>query len=82
MHAYDRPGTYTAGLKVTDREGLSDTDQVTVTVLGSDLRITSITASSPNPKEGDRVTLTATVANSGAANAAASKTRSRSTARR
>ena len=74
MHVYDRPGVYTAGLKVTDREGLSDTDQVTVTVRGADLRITSITTSSPNPKEGDRVTLTATVGNSGAADAAASKT--------
>jgi hypothetical protein len=36
-HTYTRAGTYTATVKVTDPGGLTDTDSVTITVMGSGL---------------------------------------------
>ena len=71
VHIYKTPGKYTATLKVTDAGGLSSTDNVTVTVRGSDLRVSNITSA----QNGGQITLTATVTNFGPGKAAATKTR-------
>ena len=73
VHTYTAPGVYTVTLKVTDAAGLTDTDTVTVTVKGSDLAVSGLTTGA-GPRQGDRVTVTATVVNAGAAPAPASKT--------
>jgi immune inhibitor A len=73
-HAYARPGSYTATLTVSDGGGLSDTDSVTVTVRGSDLQVTGLSASNTKAKSGDKVSLSATVANTGTGAAPASQT--------
>ena len=62
--------TYTA----SDGRGGSDTATVAITVRAPDLQVTNVVASNAKPKEGDRVTITATVSNPGTAPAAASKT--------
>ena len=74
-HAYSSPGTYQAKLRVTDAGGLSDDDTVTITVLArADLQVTGLTASNQNPRQGEKVVFTATVANTGGAAAGASQT--------
>jgi hypothetical protein len=62
--------TYT----VSDGRGGSDTATVAVTVQAPDLQVANVVASSAKPKEGDRVTVTATISNNGTAPAGASKT--------
>ena len=79
VQTYTAPGVYMVGLKVKDAQGLSDTDTVTVTVTPpapSDLRVTAISATTASGKgrEGEKATLKATVRNSGAGAAPASKT--------
>jgi immune inhibitor A len=73
-HTYARPGSYTATLTVTDSGGLSATDSVTVTVRGSDLQVTALSASNAKAKSGEKVTLTATVSNTGSGAAPVSRT--------
>ena len=73
-HAYAAKGTYEATLTVTDTGGLSDTDTVSVTVLGPDLQVTDVTAPAGKLKGGRPVTVTATVSNAGPGSSKASKT--------
>ena len=73
-HAYGAKGTYEAKLTATDTGGLSDTDTVTVTVLGPDLQVTDVTAPSGKLKGGRPVTVTATVRNAGPGSSPASTT--------
>jgi immune inhibitor A len=73
-HAYAAKGTYEATLTVTDSAGLSDTDTVSITVSGPDLQVTDVSASQNKAREGQKVTLTATVRNAGPGKAPASKT--------
>jgi hypothetical protein len=78
VQTYNAPGVYIVGLKVTDAQGLSDTDTVSVTVVGvtPDLRVTALSATTASGKgrEGEKATLKATVRNSGNGAAPASKT--------
>jgi hypothetical protein len=65
-----------ATLTVTDAGGLTAEDTVTITVLARpDLQVTSLVASNSQAKQGQKVTFTATVANTGGSSAAASQTR-------
>lgn len=73
-HAYAAKGTYSATLKVTDAQGLSGTTTFPVTVLGPDLQVTNISAPAGRIREGNTVTVTATILNTGPGNAPASKT--------
>ena len=74
VHAYSQPGTYHAVLEVADSSGLTSRDTVAVTITAPDLKVTSASSSTSSAKQGDRVTLTASVTNSGSAGAPASKT--------
>jgi PKD repeat protein len=76
IHTYSTPGTYQVGLKVTDAGGLSDTDTVTVTVTGGiDLTVSAMSAGgTKGVREGEKVTVKATVTNAGTVAAPASKT--------
>jgi immune inhibitor A len=73
-HAYAAKGTYEATLTVTDTGGLSDTDTVSITVLGPDLQVTDVTAPSGKLKGGRPVMVTATVRNAGPGKSLASMT--------
>jgi immune inhibitor A len=73
-HAYAAKGTYEATLTVSDSGGLSDTDTVSVTVLGPDLQVTDVTAPAGKLKGGRPVTVTATIRNAGPGRSLASKT--------
>ncbi|MDQ3778508.1 MAG: immune inhibitor A, partial [Actinomycetota bacterium] len=73
-HAYAAKGTYEATLTVTDSGGLSDTAHVTITVLGPDLQVTNVSTGQNKAREGQKVTVTATVHNAGPGAAPASKT--------
>ncbi|MEK6274919.1 MAG: PKD domain-containing protein [Actinomycetota bacterium] len=76
-HTYTAGGTYNARLEVTDTNGtgLSDTDTIAVAVISrADLQVTSLVASNSNARQGEKVTFTATVANSGGSTAAPSQT--------
>jgi PKD repeat protein len=73
-HSYAAKGVYTATLEVTDADGLADTDTVEITVLGPDLQITNAGASNSKARQGDKVTLTATVYNDGPGKSPATKT--------
>lgn len=76
-HEYDAAGDYTATLTVTDAEGLTATNTVTVAVTepagAADLVVASITTTEntgtggngKKPKEGDKVVIRATIANEG-----------------
>ncbi len=64
-HAYAAKGTYDATLTVTDSQGLSGTDTVTVTVLGPDLQVTNVSAPAGKLKGGTPVAVTATILNAG-----------------
>ena len=76
VHTYTTPGIYQAALKVTDAGGLTDTDTVTVTVTGGiDLTVTAMSGGgTKGVREGEKVTVRATVTNSGSLAAPASKT--------
>jgi immune inhibitor A len=75
-HSYSTAGTKVATLRVTDAGGLTAEDTVTITVLAQpDLQVTSLVASNTQAKQGQKVTFTATVANTGGSSAAASQTR-------
>jgi immune inhibitor A len=75
-HAYSSAGTKVATLTVTDAGGLQDTDTVTITVLAQpDLQVTNLVASNNRAKQGQKVTFTATVANTGGSPAGPSETR-------
>ena len=78
-HAYDAPGEYVATLTVTDGEGATDSDTVTITVTGvPDLTVNSITTAAgtagSKPKAGEKVVIRATISNVGSAAAAATST--------
>ena len=84
-HAYSEAGEHTATLTVTDAGGRSDTATVQVTVAEAtavDLVVSGITTTAATgaggkngkPKEGDKVTIRATVTNNGAAAATATET--------
>ena len=82
-HAYASAGQYTATLTVTDGGGLTGTDTVVVTVTGAPDLVVSVITTIQNtgtggnnkaPKEGDKVTIRATIANVGTASAAATST--------
>jgi hypothetical protein len=74
-HEYATGGTYDATLTVTDADGLSDEDTVTIVVLGQpDLQVTSLVASNNKAREGEKVTFTATVANAGGSSAGPTQT--------
>jgi immune inhibitor A len=73
-HAYAAKGTYEATLTVTDSAGLTGTATVSVTVSGPDLQVSNVSASQNKAREGQKVTLTATVRNAGPGRAPASKT--------
>jgi subtilase family serine protease len=72
--ARTRTKPYEATLTVTDSAGLSDTDAVSITVSGPDLQVTDVSASQNKAREGQKVTLTATVRNAGPGRAPASRT--------
>jgi len=76
VYTYTVPGTYQVALKVTDEDGLTDTDTVAVTVTGGiDLTVTAMSAGgTKGVREGEKVTVRATVTNSGSTAAPASKT--------
>jgi len=76
-HTYAAAGTYNARLRVTDGNGtgLADEDTIAITVLARpDLQVTSLLASNSNARQGEKVTFTATVANTGGSSAGASQT--------
>ena len=76
-HTYTAGGTYNVVLEVKDANGtgLADTDTIAVVVQGApDLQVTSLVASKTNPRQGEKVTFTATVANTGGGAAGASQT--------
>ena len=73
-HVYATKGIYTATLKVTDSKGLSGTQSVLVTVLGPDLQVVDVSAAVLKPREGQSVTVTATILNAGPGAAPSSKT--------
>jgi immune inhibitor A len=74
-HAYTSAATYQAKLRVRDAGGLTDDDTVTITVVARpDLRVTSLVASQSRAREGEKVTFTATVSNTGGSTAGASQT--------
>ncbi|HEU4942067.1 MAG TPA: CARDB domain-containing protein, partial [Gaiellaceae bacterium] len=73
-HAYAAKGAYQATLTVTDSGGLSSTETLPVTVTGPDLQVTNVSAGQNKAREGQKVTLTATVSNVGPGRAPASKT--------
>jgi immune inhibitor A len=73
-HAYAAKGTYDATLTVTDTGGLSDTDTVTLTVLGPDLQVTDVSAPAGKLKGGKSVAVTATILNAGPGSSPASTT--------
>ena len=74
-YRYMRAGIFAATLTVTDDEGLADREIATVTVTGRpDLEVVGVSAGNSKGREGEKVTLTATVRNSGSAEAPASKT--------
>jgi immune inhibitor A len=84
-HAYDTAGEYTATLTVTDGGGETDTATVRVSVTataGSDLVVSGITTvastgaggKNGKPKEGDKVSIRATITNAGSVEAPATTT--------
>ena len=68
-HTFTVPGTYTVTLTVTDTAGHPDTDTmvvtVTETVLVPEVIFDTVTLSPERPKDGDTVTLTVTLKNTG-----------------
>jgi immune inhibitor A len=75
QHSYSTAGTFQAKLRVADAGGLTDDDTITITVLGKpDLRVTNLVASNNKANQGEKVTFTATVENTGASTAGASQT--------
>ena len=76
-HTYTDPGTYHATLTVKDSRGQESTNvaSVDIQVTGPpDLKVTNITTSGNQAREGEKVTVTATVKNDGGAGAGPSST--------
>jgi len=67
VHTYLNSGTYKVKLTVIDDNYVEATTemQVTVNETRADLRVTDISLSNDNPKEGERVKVTATIFNGG-----------------
>ena len=76
-HSYANPGTYHATLTVTDSRGLQSNNlaSVDIQVTGPpDLKVTNITTSDNQAREGEKVTVSATVKNDGEEGAGPSST--------
>jgi immune inhibitor A len=73
-HAYAARGSYSVTLTVTDANGASDTETAALPVAGPDLQVSDVSVSTASPRQGDTVTVKATVLNAGPGKAAASKT--------
>ncbi|PYL27525.1 MAG: hypothetical protein DMF45_11985 [Verrucomicrobia bacterium] len=77
QHTYNNAGDYFATLTVKDNTGASSSNIASVEIKAEaapDLIVSALTASNNQARQGDKVTLTATIKNQGQASAAASKT--------
>jgi len=77
QHTYNNAGDYFATLTVKDNSGANSSNIASVEIKAEaapDLVVSALTASNNQARQGDKVTLTATIKNQGQASAAASKT--------
>ena len=68
-HTFTVAGVHIVTLKVIDAACHNDTDTMTITVLAPEVVIDTVTLSPERPKDGDTVTITVTLKNTGEATA-------------